>query len=228
MKKSDIQYFHSGCGARWLSNFAQLDSLQIDGRDWPSVEHWYQATKFHPDDREAFAVGGRLATLDAISENGGIFFAPKVHAKKIKYWGRKSTGPSMVGIIAKMASKPGRAEKLGLRMLPEPLTESTDRITELTALFKRGLHAKYEQNPVPRRALLLTGKRVLVEFGKSAGREIKAGRPPPLWTGLWHKETEKIVGYNLMGEIMMEVRGEMFPPINDIQTAGEDVYATLE
>ena len=210
VKKSDIQYFHSGSGERWLSNFSQLDSLHIDGSDWPSVEHWYQATKFHPDDRGAFAVGGRLATLDAISEHGNIFFATKEHAKKIKYWGAKSTGPSMVGIIAKMASKPDRAEKLGLRMLPKPLTESADRIHELTALFKRGLHAKYEQNPVPRRALFLTGTQVLVEFGENAGREIKAGRPAPLWTGLWHKETGKIVGHILMGKIMMEVRGEMF------------------
>lgn len=61
-------------------------------------------------------MGGRLASLDAIAEHGDIFFAPNEHAKKINYWGRKSTGPSMVGIIAKMASKPERAEKLGLRM----------------------------------------------------------------------------------------------------------------
>lgn len=216
IKKSDIQYFSSGVGERWLSNFAQLNSLHIDGRDWPSVEHWYQATKFHPDDRGAFAVGGRLATLDAISENGGVFFAPQDHAKKIKFWGANSKRPAMVGIVAKMASNPARAKLLGLRMLPKVIEDAADCIPELTKLFKRGLLAKYEQNPIASRALQKTDTRILVEFSRGAARETKNGKPP-LWTGLWDQEANCILGWNLMGMIMMEVRGELFPTLRAVE-----------
>ena len=106
----------------------------------------------------------------------------------------------MVGIVAKMASNPSRAQRLGLRMLPKQ-AETADRIPEMTELFKRGLHAKFAQNPEMRAALLCTGNKQLVEFGRGAGRETKAGRPP-LWNGLWDKDTNEIVGRNLMGQIM--------------------------
>ncbi len=39
---------------RWLSNFAPCFITGVDGRQYPSVEHAYQAAKLLPDDLEEF------------------------------------------------------------------------------------------------------------------------------------------------------------------------------
>lgn len=207
VEESDFVYFSSGVGIYPLSNLTRCE-LHLDGLDWPSLEHWYQATKFVHKDRWRFAKGGDLADLDAFRLHRGHFVPRKKEDGSIKHWGANKKKPEMVGIVAKMASNPSRAQRLCLRMLPKQ-AESEDRIPEMVELFKRGLHAKFAQNPEMRAALLATGDKQLVEFGRGAGRETKAGRPP-LWNGLWDKEgTREIMGRNLMGQIMTEVRDEL-------------------
>ena len=206
VERSEIVYFSSGAGVYVLSNLTRC-KLVLDGFEWTSVEHWYQGTKFVPKDRQRLAEGGDLASLDAFRLHRGVFVKRDKEERSIKHWGANTKKPDMVGIVAKMASNPRRAQRLGLRMLPKQ-DESEDRIPELIELFKRGLHAKFAQNPEMRAALLDTGNKQLVEFGRGAERETKAGRPP-LWNGMWVEETKEVVGRNLMGQIMMQVRAEL-------------------
>ena len=206
VESSEIVYFSSGAGVYVLSNLTSC-KLDLDGLEWTSLEHWYQATKFVPKDRRRFAKGGDLANLDAFRLHRGVFVKREKEEGSIKHWGANKKKPEMVGIVAKMASNPSRAQRIRLRMLPKQ-AETEDRIPEMIELFKRGLHAKFAQNPEMRAALLATGDKQLVEFGRGAGRETKAGRPP-LWNGLWDKDTKEIVGRNLMGQIMTEVRDEI-------------------
>ena len=206
VESSEIVYFSSGAGVYVLSNLTSC-KLDLDGLEWTSLEHWYQATKFVPKDRRRFAKGGDLANLDAFRLHRGVFVKREKEEGSIKHWGANKKKPEMVGIVAKMASNPSRAQRIRLRMLPKQ-AETEDRIPEMIELFKRGLHAKFAQNPEMRAALLATGDKRLVEFGRGAGRETKAGRPP-LWNGLWDKDTKEIVGRNLMGQIMTEVRDEI-------------------
>ena len=206
VESSEIVYFSSGAGVYVLSNLTRC-KLVLDGFTWTSVEHWYQANKFVLRDRQRFAEGGDLANLDAFRLHRGVFVKRDKEERSIKHWGANTRKPEMVGIVAKMASNPSRAQRLGLQMLPKQ-GETEDRIPEMTELFKRGLHAKFAQNPEMRAALLATGNKQLVEFGRGAGRETKLGRPP-LWNGLWDYDTKEVVGRNLMGKIMTAVRAEL-------------------
>ncbi len=206
VESSEIVYFSSGAGVYVLSNLTSC-KLLLDDLEWTSLEHWYQATKFVPKDRWRFAKGGDLANLDAFRLHRGVFVKREKEEGSIKHWGANKKKPEMVGIVAKMASNPSRAQRIRLRMLPKQ-AETEDRIPEMIELFKRGLHAKFAQNPEMRAALLATGNKQLVEFGRGAGRETKAGRPP-LWNGLWDKDSKEVVGRNLMGQIMMQVRDEI-------------------
>ena len=206
VERSEVVYFSSGAGVYHLSNLTRCE-LRLDGDEWTSLEHWYQATKFVPKDRRRFAKGGDLADLDAFRLHRGIFVKRDKEERSMKHWGANKKKPEMVGIVAKMASNPSRAQRLGLRMLPKQ-AETADRIPEMIELFRRGLHAKFAQNPEMRAMLLATGDKRLVEFGRGAERETKKGNPP-LWNGMWVESTKEVVGRNLMGEIMMQVRDDV-------------------
>lgn len=200
----------SGGDGKCMSNFAQAP-LQLDGVEWASSEHAYQALqKFHPECHERFQVGGDL---------GGFCGMPLVYPEKqveakLKWWGHMK--PPMVGIVAKMASHHVRAKKLGLRMLTlDPTLSEEARIEAIRRLFKRILVAKYTSNDEHRRALLDSGDKLIVEFdGKAEHATSKGG--PPLWTGMINKNTGRLFGRNLMGELLMEVRAEM-----RVQAAGQ-------
>lgn len=195
------KYFSSCCGTCALSNFAAAKVVLREAA-YPSSEHAYQATKFIAEDRPRFQVGGDLATFDTFLK----FYPAQEAAKKIKFWSSTRGGkrPSMIGIVAKMASLPTRSVELGLTF--ECYEESHDREEELIAIFKEILIAKYTQNPLSLSALKATGDATLVEFGRLAGRDTAAGRPP-LWTGL--VKDGQILGNNLMGRIMEMVRTEL-------------------
>lgn len=196
----------SGGDGKYLSNFA-LAPFKLDGVEWASSEQAYQALqKFHPDCHERFQVGGDL---------GGFCGMPLVYPKnqvekKLKWWGGMK--PPMVGIVAKMASHPERAKKLGLRMLPlDPTLSDETRIEEIRRLFKRILVAKYTANAEHRRALIDSGDKLIVEFDGKAEHATSQGSPP-LWTGMISKSSGRLFGRNLMGELLMEVRAELRAP----------------
>ena len=198
MLSGDFVYFSSSVGVHKLSNFSAARVVVEEGV-FPSSEHAYQAIqKFIPDEWHRFQINGDLSTIDALDK----FYKPSVATDKKKYWNRNK----MVGIVPKMASNPKWANKLRLRMRKHNPEKEAEHLAEIKPLFKRILLAKYRQNPEHAKALLETGSKYLVEFGRGSKRETIAGREP-LWTGL--VEDGALYGHNLMGRMLMDVRDEM-------------------
>lgn len=194
----DFQYFGSGAGVYELSNFCDAP-FELWGYNWASSEHAYQAAyRCEKADWARFAVGGDLGTL---TKGIGKVFAANDVTKKAAYWGAKKSKKAMVGIIAKMAVKPERARKLGLRL--RKWSDDARDMTEMRVLFTEILLAKYRANAEHKAKLLSTYSKVLVEFDRGAGRATAVGKPP-LWTGL--VVDGRVAGQNLMGKLMMEVR----------------------
>jgi predicted NAD-dependent protein-ADP-ribosyltransferase YbiA (DUF1768 family) len=196
----------SGGDGKYLGNFA-LAPFQLDGALWASSEQAYQALqKFHPQCHARFQVGGDLGCFRGIP----LVYPTKQAEAKLKWW--SGMKPPMVGIVAKRASHPKRAKKLGLRMLPlDPTLSEETRIEEIRRLFKRILVAKYTANAEHRRALLDSGDKLIVEFDGMAEYSTSKGSPP-LWTGMISKSSGRLFGKNLMGELLMEVRAELRGP----------------
>ena len=196
-------YFGSGAGVRELSNFSAAEIVLAEGV-FPSSEHAYQAIqKFEPEEWPKFQVRGELSTLDGLDRMWPS--KPDVAIKKKKHWRRGN----MIGIVPKMASNPAQAKKLGLRMRKHNPEAEAEHLQEIKPLFMRILRAKYAQNASTHaKALLDTGNKHLIEFGKGSKREALAGRSP-LWTGLVDKETGELYGENLMGTLLMAVRDEL-------------------
>ena len=195
----EYQYFSSGCGKYALSNFAE-SRVVFRGDLYPSSEHAYQANKFVAADRHRFQEGGDLATFAAFS----MYYPEPTASKKAKFWSAVWGGkrPPMVGIVAKMASHPDRAKKLGLTFA----WQAEDNEAELTTLFKEILVSKFTQNPSSLAVLKATGDATLVEFGRCAARREAMGTPA-VWTGL--VKDGRVIGGNLMGRIMEQVRAEL-------------------
>lgn len=199
--ENPFQYFSSRVGISSLSNFC-ASPFEINDLKFPSVEHGYQALcKCEPESWHRFAIGGDLANLES-----GLaqLVKPTDLPKKLKFWGAKGNRKEMVGIVAKMAVEPKRAKGLGLEL--RSLPHDGRDLEERKALFSELLVAKYQANADALAALLSTGNKVLIEFDRGAGRRTKAG-DPPLWTGLVEEGT--VLGQNVMGELMMEVRAKL-------------------
>ena len=194
-------YFSSGCGKYHLSNFAAA-RVEFEGKVYPSSEHAYQSRKFIETDRHRFEVGGDLASFDAFT----LFYKEPYATKKGGFWSNTYQGkrPAMVGIVAKLASHPDRAKKLGLTMRWHDETQRSEE--SLSSFFTDILKCKYAQNPDFYAVLTATGDTKLVEFGRDAGHKTAAGNPP-LWTGL--VKEDEVLGKNLMGRIMEGVRAEL-------------------
>ena len=194
--------FSSGTGLSELSNFAFLEEpIQYKGMEWNTAEHAYMAQRVAKEDRHRLAAGGDLADLSdssvalvyGISDQNAI-------AKKRKYWSAKGKRPAMPGIIAKMATKPVTAKRLGLKL--KKWCEEKVAEQDLIDAFVPILVAKYRTNPASRKILLDTGKATLVEFSRSAIRDPQGSR----WTGLVDKDNGFLHGGNLQGRIHMIVR----------------------
>ena len=140
-------------------------------------------------------------SLGSLATGIPLVFKPTEVQNKSKWYGAKAGKPAMIGIVAKMAVKPDRAKKINLKLLSP--SESKHSVDEMGNLFMEILTAKYAQNPVARKQLVLTENKYLVEFDRGAVRESKAGRCP-LWTGQVYQGT--LVGMNFQGELQMLVR----------------------
>lgn len=203
IKVNRTSYFSSGAGIGELSNFAWLDEpLQYRGEEYNTAEHAYMSRRVNKEHRHRFAVNGDLSDLtsESISAVFGITDECTI-AKKKKYWSTKGKRPAMAGIIAKMATKPTVAAKLGLK-LKRNWNEDKQSEQDLIDMFVPILIAKYTANPRFKQVLLDTNKNTLVEFSKSAIRDPSSSR----WTGLVDKETGLLHGGNLQGRIHMIVR----------------------
>ena len=203
----DFAYFGSGAGIPEFSNFAALPvPIKHEGLEFLTTEHAYQAFyRCEPESRHRFALpDGDLSSLEKgmpLLVNGGADLD-----KKLKFWGAKGKGkrPAMDGIVPKMAVKAKRAKKLGV-VLRRFGDEPRD-MQEIKTLFRALLRAKFRANEGSRKKLLDSGEKLLVEFDRGAGRETAKGNPP-LFTAM--VKDNKVLGQNLMGELMMEVRREL-------------------
>ena len=203
LAKEDYEYFNSGVGIPWLSNFAPAE-FTYEGYTWPTAEHCFQALfKVRPEHRHRFAVGGDLADLLGLK----LVFPERDYEKKRKHYGAKGKRPEMPGIVAKMAVRPDIARKLGIGLTP--MVEDDKHKEYMCELFRNLLLCKYRQNEFLRSVIVGTGKKTLVEFSRGAEREAKKGKPP-LWTGM--VVNGEIVGQNLQGELQMSVRSVLNDP----------------
>ena len=201
---SDVEYFGTGVRNRWPSNFALVDGgILIDGRLWPSTEHFFQAWhKVAAQDRHRLEVGGDLDSLQALK----LLFGPEVGAKKMKKWTFKDgQGEAVVcvGIVAKMLTKKKHND-----MLTKPLKLETREVAleEHKAVWTMILMAKVDACPPFRKALQASGNKMLVEFDRHAKAKSARGSPP-FWTGM--VKDGVLYGHNFMGSLMMEIRAVM-------------------
>lgn len=151
---------------RWLGS---------EGRVFPSSEHAYQSLKAADEATFLqFTEGGALAAWPTATMHP---FAASSSAKdRAETFNKfnKSNKP-MIGILAKMAVTPDRAERLGLRyrnargLMEKERWQSIEKALWLDIV----LRAKYDPNgPAENRALyeflLCTGDAYLLEFGRGA------------------------------------------------------------
>lgn len=228
--QSTHSYFGSGTGLFQLSNFFHcgitltsknlppllqtrcpviIEAMALktpQHLDFPSLEHLYQGTK--AADAHTLL---RFTTLgDLGAWNPSIFdstLVPKKFrgderaekvAKKVKYWQRKNA----IGILAKIAAneKYGKALGLGsvrMRYQLERLSPADERTLWLSLL-----RLKYAQNPPLLAILSATGTSLLIEFDRGASRGSH-------WGGLWDAVRGQVVGENVMGRYLSEIRAEL-------------------
>ena len=191
-----------------LSNFTAASPFKFGAHTWDTSEHAYQACVcVEEKDHHKLATGSPLSDL----AQGTAAVFGKDHEKKARYWGpkRQKTGDkrSMLGIVAKMAIKEDKAQKLGLalRRKPEYYTE------HVTSLFLDILKAKYEGDAALRDTLTqATGNAYLLEFDRGAERKSKQAAASQnanqlsRWAGI--VKGHELWGINLQGEIQMALR----------------------
>ena len=216
-KEKDVHYFgsRSKMPGALLSNFAEaknpFETPSMPGRKFTNSEAAWMVYRVHESDRDRFARGGDLSTLE---EGAPKVFDKDVEKKKGTWGPQKKTGkPAMPGVIAKMAVKEKRMKKLGLTPGEGKPDLDTDAYIDQVAVPRFGeiLVNKYGKNPEMLSALLATGDKHLVEFNKGAERNERKANPP-LWTGLISttqvddQGRGKLCGDNLQGEIQMLIR----------------------
>lgn len=153
-----------------------------------------------------FAKGG---LFDSFKRGMPLVFTKDLQ-KKIKHYGATKRKVKMTGVVAKLAVKPENAERLGVQLKRH--SDNPQDLEKIKRLFREILRRKYCTNPSACTTLLGTGNKLLVEYDRFAKHSSLQGRPP-LWTGLVDKDGI-LYGQNLMGELMMEVRGEMAQIVN--------------
>jgi alkylated DNA repair dioxygenase AlkB/predicted NAD-dependent protein-ADP-ribosyltransferase YbiA (DUF1768 family) len=194
-----------------MPTFASLVSPLIDRQrlppvlSFPSSEHAWQALKANDlSTFQLFLTGGKWAYLT--TEAVGALVRKKTWSeqdvlaeaqKKVTFYSR--AGLVMVGVVAKYAASEDRAKRLGYALRPgcEFLAAETE-----AAVWHELLMAKMLQNEAPRRVLLRTGDKMIVEFVKSARRMHSH------WGGLV-EENGTVTGANKMGVFLERARSAL-------------------
>lgn len=218
MLQSPFLYFNSGAQEPWnlLSNFnaatiiftandicAEMRMVCPRIDEWmhermvafPSSEHLWQALK--ATTREAFvsfAVGGRCSGVEVLL---GIYGDKGL--AKWRWWMRKGN----VGIAAKLAANPTHKVVLDLVGRMDYTRERLDADVE-RGIWLAILRLKFKKSINHRQVLLNTGNALLIEFDKGTVRNGGAH-----WGGMWNKETQRVIGENVMGRYLMEIRREL-------------------
>jgi predicted NAD-dependent protein-ADP-ribosyltransferase YbiA (DUF1768 family) len=168
-------------------------AVTVNGRQYPTAEHAYQAQKIkNGDARKRFEVGGDLSSWAAVST---VWPASSQVGQKLAYWRKRK----MLGNVALMATKPNRAHTLGIEM-KKPHTFHT--VDDAAAVWLPILRSKFEV-PALREKLVATNSAYLVEFNRGAKKKTLR------WQGLVDKDTGELHGKNWMGLLMMQLRTEL-------------------
>lgn len=188
---------------RFLSNFALVEdpSMEIDGKHYATVEHYYQAEKVRMMGFEAYAEEIRAATSPEQAKKMGSKSSLIAHAvDRVK----RGLGPSLAACVRhNVGGKPVSRE-----LTQEPSTFPSGCVNKsqwgshlnhvfptgaaLEEIMRKGLVAKFEHDGM-KRLLLDTGTRLLAEKrGRSGDKNI------------WTMTSDGSPG--LLGEILMEIR----------------------
>jgi hypothetical protein len=171
--------------------------LVIDGKHYPSVEHWYQSQKVasHASD---FECGGKWSTWDAMH----LLWKPTNVARKIAYWRRKHS----IGIIAKLAINRARigtrSQRLQVGLTLKPTLLEYVSFKDALELWLPVLLAKVAQNIEVLALLRMHRQDYFLEFSRGAQRQTHHGNPPR-WSGMI--KDGKLFGENWMGRLWMQV-----------------------
>lgn len=210
--------FNSKVGARFFSNFYPMEGSE--GSEGYLVETQYQCALLKDErSRDLFA----RVMADAAKMNQPDFAAMLARlknqkkapsAKSLEYWTFERDGvkKAMVAILAKMMAnilKIGATKSARTRfnlVIMETLKvdmTSMQRGEEKTDAEKKGIMIeamlpKYRGTKLGE-LLLATNDAYLMEFGRGSV-------PTSLWTAKVDKVTRSVVGRNLCGECLMEVR----------------------
>jgi len=162
--------------------------FKYKGRVFASAEAAYQADLVTPLHRPKFSSTGKFGKLteDSVREVfGGHEDAVQ---KKLKFLGPRSNRPSYPGGLAK------KAACLVTSLRRKPSTNPG----ELLARWGPILRAKFDANPEAKRALVATGKKILIKFDFRGSASVDGGRV----------EGDAVLGNNLSGRILMTMRRE--------------------
>ena len=159
------------------------------GRLFLSAQAAYEADMVTPLHRVKFSSTGKFGKLTEESVRE-VFACTNEDAvqKKLKFLGPRSTRPATPGVIAKKAAT----------LITSRRRKPSTNPGELLARWGPILRSKFEASPDAKRALLATGKKILVKFDFRGTASIDGGR----------LEGDNVLGGNVSGRILMMMRRE--------------------
>ena len=176
-----------------IGELAGTSASAYDGKQFPSVEHAFQAQFVDEPHRDLFQVG----SVCADHASGFEQLVPKSEVnKKVTY----SKGKANIGILAKMIFKND--------WLKNKEIEKSKAVNEdaCSTMFRELLVKKFLEHDDLRNLLLETKDAYLLELDQSASRLESMGLRSR-WSGMIVDGT--VVGCNQMGALLMEVREEL-------------------
>jgi predicted NAD-dependent protein-ADP-ribosyltransferase YbiA (DUF1768 family) len=222
------------------------------GVSWPSSEHLWQSLKATNAQTFArFLRSPRVGDLAdwspmwllrvAIVDKGGEAYLARLRQKKgeravialtttlsqmAQARFKRAMAKGNMGLFAKLAVNPKYAEAFGfasgdLAYEREQLSPQTERACWLSIL-----RLKFDDNKVLRELLVeKTTNRLLVEMNKEAGQKavLEGKKPAPHWGGL--VKGSKVIGDNVMGRYLMELRDELVDDDDDEEGSSDDKEA---
>jgi predicted NAD-dependent protein-ADP-ribosyltransferase YbiA (DUF1768 family) len=206
-----------------LSNLAVVPSgVTHHGLIYPTVEHAFQAQKFHESVRHLFSTSGVYGNpANQFHAGWTAYFQAKTPAsktiaetveKKQKHWGKKN----QFGVLAKMVNNlskppkkgPSKIDRLGLRVNSAwDFGESHER------LWMSLLRSKFE-DPAMREVLLNTGDAYLIEYQKFEKEKGTDRDYVDFYTAFYNEATRECKHCNeprcnAIGKFLMKIRDEL-------------------